>query len=96
MHVGARSDVLCGYPDDLAVFAYRLALGNGACRNLVAEGNGIACRDVLARDLQPRGKRVSGDHDVVTGMKTDDTGVIRLGRILGHGFLLKLGLTGSF
>src|SRR5437870_2329726 len=66
MHPLAGGDRLAGEADDLAELDHRLALADGARRQLVAEGDALAGLDALA------GRRVfldalASDEDVVLG-----------------------------
>jgi hypothetical protein len=70
MHVLAGRDRLACEADDLVVAAHRLALGDGAHRDLVAGRDQAARRHAL--DRRAADQLAARDHDIVGGMESNE------------------------
>ena len=71
MHMVAGGDRLGGEPDDLVVFAHRLADRDRRRRQLVAGRDMDSSRDTLIRDIGARQKIGARDHDVIGRIQPD-------------------------
>ena len=72
VHVGAGFHVPGGIADDRVILQNGRTLGNGAGGDLVSQGDICFDGDALLRDHRPGGNGLSGHHDVICRVQTDD------------------------